>query len=149
MNMTMKWDWGKGIVLSFVLFCSFIVWIVVQAFQENIDLVSDTYYLDELAYQTRIDDRTNLHESGLSIAFEQKDDELILKFPSAFATATGEVKFYHTSKAIFDKTFPLALNETNKQSISKKELIKGYFKVQVSWAVRDKTYYQEQEIFLR
>lgn len=145
----MKWDWGKGIVLSFILFCGFVIWIVIQAFQQDFDLVSETYYQDELVYQERIDDRSNLHESGLSISFEQKSDDFILSFPPAFAGASGEVKFYHVSKAIFDKTYPIALTEENQQKINKKDLIKGSFKVQVSWNVNDESYFQEQDVFLR
>lgn len=145
----MKWNWGTGIVVAFILFCGFVISIVVAAFREDFDLVSDTYYQDELVYQQRIDDKANLATSGESIGLDQKTDEIILKFPEAFKGARGEVHFYHPSKAIFDKVFPIALNDANEQVIDKSQLVKGRFKVQMSWEANNETYYQEQEVFLK
>ncbi|MFY0598519.1 MAG: FixH family protein [Cyclobacteriaceae bacterium] len=145
----MKWNWGKGIALSFVLFCGFVITIVVMAFQQNIDLVSETYYQDELVYQDRIDERSNLNASGMGIEIKQESDHLVLGFPSAFGDAKGEIKFYHPSRAIFDQTHKIKLDDGNKQIVSKSKLIKGNFKVQVSWESAGKKYYEEQQIFLR
>lgn len=145
----MKWDWGKGIALSFVLFCGFVITIVVLAFQENIDLVSDTYYQDELVYQDRINQRINLSASGQKISLQQNEQHLILSFPEVFEAARGEVQFYHPSRAIFDKSFQIAINATNQQLIDKTQMIKGKFKVQMSWESDGKNYYQEQEVFLQ
>lgn len=145
----MKWNWGTGIVVAFVLFCGFVISIVVAAFREDFDLVSETYYQDELAYQQRIDDQMNLAALGEKVLLDQKKNEIVLTFPDAFKGVRGEVHFYHPSRSIFDKVFPIALNDSNRQVIDKAQLVRGRFKVQVSWEANDETYYQEEEVFLR
>lgn len=145
----MKWNWGKGIVVAFSLFCGFVVTIVVLAFQEDFDLVSETYYQDELAFQNQIDSKRNLAQAGAEVALEQKPEEIVLDFPREFKGAEGEVHFYHPSRAIFDKKYKLALNADNQLVIDKEDLVKGRYKVQLNWTAQGVGYYQESEIFLR
>ncbi|MFY0608589.1 MAG: FixH family protein [Cyclobacteriaceae bacterium] len=145
----MKFNWGNGVVVSFVLFMSFIIYVVVQGLQQNIDLVSDTYYLDELAFQDQIEQKSNLANSGLSLELKQNKDEIEILFPESFNEAVGKIHFYHPSRALFDKEYALALNDSNVQKINKDDLIKGHFKVKVNWKVGEKAYYQESEVFIR
>ena len=97
----MKFNWGHGIVVAFVLFCTFVVSIVVRAFQEDFDLVSETYYQDEIAYQDRIDSKANLKASGQELAINQNDSQVVMTFPEEFSAANGTVKFYYPSRALF------------------------------------------------
>ncbi|WP_258099270.1 FixH family protein [Marinoscillum pacificum] len=144
----MKFNWGHGIVVAFVLFCTFVVSIVVRAFQEDFDLVSETYYQDEIAYQDRIDSKANLKASGQELAINQNDSQVVMTFPEEFSAANGTVKFYYPSRALFDKEFPIKLVD-NQQVIAKNELAKGRYKVQVSWKVGDDQFYQEKELFVK
>lgn len=144
----MKFNWGHGIVVAFVLFCSFVVTIVVKAFQEDFDLVSETYYQDELNYQERIDSKANLKALGEELAFNQNDSQVVVVFHETLAEANGEIKFYYPSKALFDKEYPLKV-VGNQQVFDKADLAKGRYKVQVSWKVGEKQYYQEKEMFLK
>ena len=145
----MKWNWGHGIVVAFVLFCTFIVYIVIRGFQQNIDLVSDTYYLDELDFQNRMDQKSNLANSGLSLELTQGKENIQILFPEAFRASKGTIHFYHPDRAIFDKQYTLALNDSNIQLINKGDLIKGHFKVKVNWEVGETAFFQETEMFIR
>ncbi len=145
----MKWNYSHGVILAFVLFCSFITYVVIRGFQQNIDLVSDTYYLDELAFQDQIDQKSNLANSGLSLELKQGKEDIQILFPESFKEAKGTVHFYHPSRAIFDKQYTLALNDSNIQTINKDDLIKGHFKVKVNWQVGETAFFQESEMFVR
>ena len=145
----MKWNWGKSIVVAFVLFCGFISSIVVAAFQQDFDLVSDTYYQDELVYQERIQEHSNLAQSGVKVSITQGDNRVIFSFPQEFSGANGEIHFYHPSRSIFDRSFNISLDEARKQSIFGEELTKGRYKVKLSWTSNGKDYFQEEEIFIR
>lgn len=144
----MKFNWGHGIVIAFVLFCTFVVSIVVRSFQEDFDLVSETYYQDELAYQDRIDSKANLKASGKELSINQNDSQVVMTFPEVFSAANGTVKFYYPSKALFDKEYPIKL-AGNQQVFEKEDLAKGRYKVQVTWQVGENNYYQEKELFVR
>ncbi len=146
----MKFNWGHGIVVAFALFMSFVIYAVVTAFRQDVDLVSETYYKDELVYQERIDEKSNLAQSGLELKLEQTSDALIVKFPQEFSTASGDIHLFHPSREIFDKHFDIDLNDDLAHVISKENVAKGRFKVKISWATADSTnYYQEAEVFLQ
>lgn len=145
----MKWNWGTGIALSFVLFCGFVIYVVVRAFQQDVDLVSDTYYKEELNYQQHINDKANLNASGLSVKTNQTTDYLAFNFPSDFKDAQGEIHFYHPSREIFDKHFVLELDSDNIQNVNKSELVKGRYKIKMNWTAGGKSYFQEDEVFVR
>jgi len=121
----------------------------VRAFQLDVDLVSENYYKDELAYQDRIDQQSNLLQSGLEVSLDQVNGDVVLNFPARFAGAEGDIHFYHPSREIFDKHYEIALNDQHQQLISKADLVKGRFKVKINWTANDTPYYQEKEVFLK
>jgi hypothetical protein len=51
----MKFNWGTGIVLSFIIFAASILMIVLFPFNQKADLVSDNYYEREIKFQEQID----------------------------------------------------------------------------------------------
>lgn len=145
----MKWNWGKSIVLAFVLFCGFISSIVVAAFQQDFDLVSVTYYQDELVYQERIQEHINLAQSGAKVSITQEGRSVVFSFPQEFSGAKGEIHFYHPSRSIFDRSFSISLNEKRQQTIFGEELTKGRYKVKLTWTSGGVDYFQEEGIFIR
>ncbi|XOV92981.1 MAG: FixH family protein [Bacteroidota bacterium] len=145
----MKWNWGTKIVLSFVLFGAFILYMVAQAFRMDFDLVSDNYYQDELAFQDRIDEKVNLRNSGNEVAINQNGEKVVFEFPETFKGAEGMIYFYHPSRKLFDRTYSLSLDEKNQQKIDQQELVKGRYKVKVSWKVDGLSYFQEKELYLQ
>jgi hypothetical protein len=52
-------NWGYKIAITFILFGALIIFMVVKSFQQNIDLVTDDYYQEELKYQQQIDKLEN------------------------------------------------------------------------------------------
>ena len=55
-------NWGKSIVLSFVLFAVFIGVLVAVCVREDISLVSRNYYNEELDYQTKMNGARNVDQ---------------------------------------------------------------------------------------
>ena len=145
----MKWNWGTKIFISFLLFGAFIMYMVVQAFREDFDLVSENYYQDELAYQERIVEKANLHETGETIAVSQINNEILFEYPKTFSGAKGTIYFYHPSRKIFDKTFSLDIDNEDQQRVATEQLVKGRYKVKISWQVNGLSYFQEKEIYIQ
>tara|TARA_Y100001972_G_scaffold129055_1_gene193797 strand:+ start:1130 stop:1567 length:438 start_codon:yes stop_codon:yes gene_type:complete len=145
----MKWNWGTKIALSFFLFGVFILYMVVQAFRQDFDLVTENYYQEELQYQERIQEKANLLRSGDEIIIESNVGDVLFKFPESFSDAEGTIYFYHPSRKLFDKTFQVDLNDQNQQSINRDELVRGRYKVKVSWQVGGLSYFQEKELYLQ
>ncbi len=145
----MKWNWGTKIFLSFILFGIFILYMVFQAFRQNFDLVSENYYQEELAYQQRIREKANLLRSGDEISIREEKSHIIFEFPEPFSEARGTIYFYHPSRKLFDKTFQISIGEDNRQSINREELVKGRYRVKVSWESDGLSYFQEKELYLQ
>lgn len=141
-------NWEKGIILAFVLFCGFIVTIVVKAFQEDFDLVSETYYREELNYESHIQAQANLLASNDRIAVKRSPGGVDIEYPPAFADAQGTITFYHPSRAIFDRVYDLEA-ATGHQQLALEDLLKGRYRLKMQWLAGGKPYYQEQEIFIR
>ncbi len=79
----MKINWGTGIVIAFVLFISFILYFIIKASTQDkydFDLVSDSYYEDELNYQTDIDKLNNAKVLDLDIRIKKNKKGIEINF---------------------------------------------------------------------
>ncbi len=139
-------NWGYRIVVAFVLFAAFIGYMVVKAFQEDFDLVTEDYYAQEINYQEKMVKLANAESSGKKIEIKQEAKKLIFTYP--VQSITGTIQFYHPSREIFDKTFEIALQEGS-QEISKEDLVPGNYRININWREGEKDYLQESKIFIR
>src|SRR6185369_10181200 len=100
-------NWGKSIVVVFVLFALFIGVLVTVCIRQDISLVSPDYYRDELAYQTQIDRLNNTQQ------LEHKPSALFsggfveVNFKNLPSVERGELILFCPSDVRFDKKFLL------------------------------------------
>jgi nitrogen fixation protein FixH len=145
----MKFNWGTGIVLSFVAFILFILYFVVLSFRDpesNHDLVTEDYYKQELNYQQDLDAARNLTESGERIVVAKTQEGLRVEFPPAFASEkiTGKVSLYRPSNKQLDFNTPIQLSE-RQLLIPKSRLLDGRWDIRIEWTYQGKPYlYQER-----
>jgi len=140
-------NFGKWIVVSFVLFALFIGTLVTLCVREDISLVSKDYYKEELDYQAQIKRLNNTEQLqqkptiqfvdhvGLKVAWNEKTK-----------IEKGELKLFCPSNSKLDKRFDL--QTTNEQSFEITSLKKGMYRVKLSWTSEGKEYYYEEEIFV-
>lgn len=139
-------NWGNRIVLAFVCFAAFIGYMATRAFQEDFDLVTEDYYAQEIQYEKKMVKLANAGRSGRVIEISQDIQSVELKFPDD--VASGTIHFYHPSRALFDKTYDIQL-ENGSQTINKTDLVAGNYRVNVAWNVDGKEFLQESKIFIR
>lgn len=140
-------NFGKWIVVSFVLFALFIGALVTLCIREDISLVSKDYYKEELDYQQQIKRLNNtemlkqkpiikfIDQVGLKVTWEAKTK-----------IEKGELKLFCPSNASLDKTFDL--QSANEQIFEMRSLKKGMYRVKLLWSMDGKGYYYEEEIFI-
>ncbi|MCP4457378.1 MAG: hypothetical protein GY816_05035 [Cytophagales bacterium] len=143
-------NWGVKITIAFVLFAGFILYMVARSFQHEINLVSDSYYSEEINFQDRIDQKANLKAIGeeVKVSIISKDI-VLLEFPEDHESANGEIHFYHVSHQLFDKKFPIQLDSIGQQRMNTEKLAAGRYRVKLSWEVGKEGYFQESEIFIK
>ncbi|MBI1766982.1 MAG: FixH family protein [Bacteroidetes bacterium] len=140
-------NFGRWIVVSFVLFALFIGTLVALCIREDTSLVSKDYYKEELDYQQQIKRLNNTEqlEQKPTITFV---DRIGLKvvWNKRTKIEKGELKLFCPSNAKLDRQFDL--QSVNEQIFEMASLKKGMYRVKLLWSSEGKEYYYEEEIFI-
>lgn len=142
-------NWGTRIVFTFIAFVGVIVTMVVISMRQDINLVADDYYVQELAYQDqmdRISNSNNLRELKPEINYDAHKKSITLSTRDG-KDLDGTIYFFRPSDAALDKKYTIQLVE-GKQVFSSNDLSKGMWRVKVNWKTEDKEFYTEKVLIL-
>ncbi len=146
----MKINWGTAIVIAFVLFISFILFLVVRMSMDNRsnhDLVTEEYYKAELGYQKEIDAENNANENLVKLQVKKTAEGLKVEFPEKvdFKKVKGKISLYRPSNKHLD--FDLVLNLSNAHLlIPDKRLLDGRWDIKVFWEYEGQEYLHKESI---
>ncbi|MBO3698195.1 FixH family protein [Roseivirga sp. E12] len=140
-------NWGKKIILSFVVFIALIFTLVYVSVNTDFYLVEEDYYEQELAYEDQIQ-RIKNHDSLIEkpvFNIDRRAFTADLKFPIQLKKdmVEGKVLFYRSNSAKLDKEFELELNEAGEMIVDISRFAVGAWKVKIKWADGQKEYYKE------
>lgn len=141
-------NWGKGIVIVFVIFGLGMAFMAYKAVTKNIDLVSKNYYEKEIKYQDQIDKINNTGGLIENLKFDNTEAGIVITYPN-MSGLKGEISFYRPSDAKKDFKIPVEYGKDNRQVISTQTLQKGLWKVQVNWNAGGVDYYTEGKIMVQ
>ena len=141
-------NFGKWIVVAFVLFGAFIATLVTVCVKQDISLVSKSYYKDELDYQTQIVRINNADQLASKPVIAKAGDGLTIQFGADVTVANGELKLFCPSDPNMDKSFLLSLDIENRQSFDVSALKPGMYKAKLLWSMNGKEYFMERVIYL-
>lgn len=140
-------NWGKAIILVFVLFAGFIGTMVYLMTRQHIDLVSENYYQDEIAFQQQIDRVNNARRNATATMTYQSDrQQLVFVLPANLRK--GEITFYRPGDQRQDFHLKIPADHPTRQVIPTNTLAKGNWRVQFTWTDGRLEYYKEEQIFL-
>lgn len=140
-------NWGRWIIVSFVLFAAFIATLVTVCIRAEIGLVSKDYYKEELEFQkqiTRIENTSALAskptilagDGRIEVAFDFREIE------------KGELMLFRPSDARLDKKFQLQSSTRELQQFPTDKIDPGMYRARMQWTVKGKEYFYEQVIYL-
>jgi hypothetical protein len=142
-------NWGKWIVVTFVLFAAFIGTLVWVCVRQDISLVSKDYYKDELAYQDQIERLQNgsdlIHKPTIEV---MNGNQVVVEFADFNKLTQGDLKLFRPSNPAMDKTFKLLRNSKTTQSFSTEALTKGMYRARMQWTMNGKEFFIEEVIYL-
>lgn len=146
--MKIKFNWGTGIVIAFIIMVSGMTYLVSIALRQNDDLVENDYYQKSIAYQQHIDKAHNNDALIEKIKFEYSLGSLKLTFPNLADAKeySGEVHLYSPVEEKRDLTVKIKLEPNFVQTIDLGKLQKGRYQVKIDWTAGRISYYQEEEI---
>ncbi len=140
-------NFGKWIVVSFILFAVFIGTLVTVCVREDVNLVSKDYYKEELAYQDQIQ-RLNNTEKLLQkpIVKVIKNNLLHVEFMQTQEIQSSELKLFCPSNPKMDKNFKFNTSKDGSQLIDLRGLQSGMYKAKLLWTMDGKEFYIEEII---
>ena len=141
--------WPYGILLTFVLFISGTVGLIVMAATQKCDLVSADYYEHEVKYQGHLDslERANHLPRPAQLSYDSANNRLRVTLPPDHAgRARGTVELYRPSAAVLDQSTPLAPDGAGEQFIDTTRLQPGLWKVRLTWTVNGEEFCLEQKL---
>ena len=147
----MKFNWGTGIVLTFVLFAAGIFYLISICTQENNDLVSDDYYSREIAFQSQIDKEKNADQlvHPLHVSFDKSADLISISFPNQeHSMIEGNIHFFKPDNAALDFDVNIATDSLLQQVVSAEKMKRGLWRAQVDWKSNGKSYYEEKNVVI-
>jgi hypothetical protein len=141
-------NWGKGIVISFVMFAIFIGVLTIICVRQDLNLVSADYYKEELAYQQRIDDMQNANQLKEMPGINIVNYDLEINF-SAFDNVEGvEVNLFRPSDARLDRKFVFQLSQGMTQRFAIGDMPRGKYEARMTWIMNGRHYYLEKTVVL-
>ena len=143
----MKLNWGYKITIFYILFVVGIVYLVVQASRQQVDLVTTDYYSEEVKYQDRIDETKNAQSLSAPIKTTITQGVLTLEFPAELSgkEIKGDVLIYCPSDQKKDLSRNI-VTENNLMKISLPEQNKGFHKIKVKFNADGINYYFEKNL---
>ena len=146
----MKFNWGTGIVLAFIMFISFILYFVIRMSTDdsnNHELVTKDYYKQELAYQKEIDAEKNAVALGAQLKIQKSEKGLIIQFPENYKPEeiTGKVSLYRPSNRHLDVDFPISLSNTH-LLIPDNQLVDGRWDIAISWQYKGNSFLHKEKL---
>ena len=145
----MKLNWGYSIILFFVVFCSVMIGIMIFAFRQTNDLVTDNYYEKGADYtrQMEINSRSAAYQDSIQLI--DVNQSILARFAKSIYRNrdTMQINFYRPSDKKFDYSTKALLN-SDSLIIEKKFLHKGHYTVTFLWVTGDKRIQTEKELFV-
>jgi len=138
---------AKWIITSFILFAVFIATLVAVCMRQDISLVSDTYYQEELQFQQQISREENTAQLDRRPTVEVSEKILTLALNQPTTVTAGTLNIFCPSNAHMDRLFRIEAGSTT-QSFNLAELRSGMYRVKLRWTMNGKEFYQEEVINL-
>ncbi|GAB3012153.1 FixH family protein [uncultured Cyclobacterium sp.] len=138
-------NWGNGILLLLLVFIGLMVSLVtICVKQDDIHLVTEDYYAEEIKYQEHIDRVSNTQAiEGKVMQFDVLSKTLQFKLPVG---AKGELHLFRPSDARLDKKIQIVIKDHESNILKLNDLEPGYWKVKMTWEADGVAYFEEKKI---
>lgn len=145
------WPWA--ITGAFVIFIGGLLSGIGIMLKQDVPLVSQDYYVQELAFQDQIDKQNRTLDKGNApaIVLAENGRGAWLDFSKAhnIGSGDGEVGFYRPSNPDQDFSVPVNPDADGRQYVDLGQAQSGLWQVQVEWEEEGDSYYHETHLVLR
>lgn len=145
----MKLDWGKSLVLFFIMFLSLGVIFIVFSLRQNNDLVTEDYYEKGANYSTeiKINARSAVYEDSISFKESEAMFEIMIAPELAIKVSTFDVFFFRPSDQSMD--VKLRLDASTNLKLEKEYLSRGRYEMHLSWEMAGEKYRIKKDLMIK
>lgn len=136
-------NWGKWIIVAFVLFAGFIATLVTVCMRQDVNLVSSDYYRDELVYQEQILRMNNVNQLNQKPLIQKSSTFLSIDFNQFNEIEIGELKLFSPADPKKDKIYVLKRTDKTQQLFPIDDVAKGMYRARMQWIMNGKEYFIE------
>ena len=141
-------NWGKWIIVSFILFAAFIGTLVTICMRQSISLVSKDYYKEELKYQQQIKRLQNTNDLIQKPEIYVDKNGLQIEYGELSKIEKGELMLFCPSNPSYDRKIVIHASSVDKQHVPVDNTQAGMYHAKFSWSVNGKEFYVEKIINL-
>jgi Uncharacterized protein conserved in bacteria len=140
-------NFGKGILIAFVLFASLMATLVYVCVKQDVNLVTKNYYQEELKHQGKMDRIQNANELVHQPTISFQAGSLQVVYPEFSKIEEGQLKLVRPSDPSLDANFNLTSTEET-QNFKLEVWQKGLYRVSMRWKMDGKEFYVEKVMVL-
>ena len=138
----------KWIVGAFIFFALFIGALVFVSMKQEISLVSNTYYEDELKHNEKMQRVSNANALNSKPTLSFEGNHVKVSFDQFNQIENGKLTVQRPSKAALDYQFDVPAGSEPIQVFELKKWEQGLYRVSFSWSANDQNYYVEKLLVL-
>ncbi len=139
-------NWGKSIALFYTLFVVAILSVVAFSFTQDVNIISEDYYQQEIAYEEQIERLKNTNELEVEPGVELVRNHVKVVFADNLKPK-GNILFFRPSDGSKDWHVPISLGADGTQQIDFSTRQQGKWIVKLLWRDGDKEYYKEFSLY--
>ncbi|MDI1254948.1 MAG: FixH family protein [Flavobacterium sp.] len=148
----MKINWGKGIVIAFVLFMSFILYFVMKVQTDSKydnELVVEEYYKHDARYGEEMTQSSNEQNLQQQPTITNTPKGIQITFPPAFdpKKITGKVSLYRPSAKKLDFEIPIQLSGPS-LLVPNSDFAGGRWDITLAWHYEGTAYIKKQTLYI-
>ena len=126
-------NWGKGIVIALTLFIGFISFLVVKIMSQDVDLVSEDYYKQEIDYEARIQKEQNGLNNAAKIELIDQEAYVVVQLPDSSSLTNVVLNLKRPNDKKLDKSFKIEGTKTF--MLPKSSLEKGKYDLTIEYTI--------------
>ena len=137
----MKFNWGTGLVIFFILFVGTLVFVMYQSSQVHDSLVVKDYYEEDINYQQHYDKKQNTADLSIKVKAEyiKENKEVVLTFPTDSVSITsGKILLYNPYSEFSDVKYDFNLGKAATYTFPVDKVKSGRWKIKIDWKQGDK-----------
>jgi nitrogen fixation protein FixH len=144
--------WPVAIIAYFAVAILGAVIFVVWAVRQDMDLVRNDYYAEELRFQKQMErvERAGQLKEAASIVYSFDDQMITVALPPDHSNklSEGSIHFYRPSDATLDLDLKLQVSADGKQRVPTAGLQAGLWKVRLLWKVDGEEFFTDRSIII-